>query len=682
MRFASLLIGLALAVGGLCRSYAGGQAGAPPPRLALLVGISDYDQTRPLPWRRLHGRRDVEELRRVLIERFGFVSPDIKVLIDSDATTDGIRKAFRIHLIERAVPGAVIVFHFSGHGQQVPDDDGDELDGLDESLVTYDAKSQRAADGAQTNLRDDELGRLLSELRARVNVAGRPPGSITVSLDSCASATGSRTLEPGLLVERGRPWDEALDGPRPPERHKGKVKGQVNWLLAGEAAARGYIFLSASQSNRTAKEVGDMGAFSLALVQALRGAKEATTYRDLFEQITVEMANTVREQVPQIEGDADLLLFRGLARPTTAHLLVTRVEGNKVTLPIGMLHGATVGSRFALYGAGANVGDARAQLAEAVIEKVEEATCTAVLTPENRNPAPDLTAARAIEVEHRFADHPLLLYVAGEKREVEQALAGFEVAQMEGASREHRDLRIETDGAGRLTLTRWSETVPLVALDVNPSLGARLREVLRREWRWHFVLRLNNPGSAARIDLRVVPVSAQTNAAGRVTTPPSLRTDVKSSGTLSFGEGEFFMLELRNRGREDLYVNVFDLSPSGAIGPLFPHPLVSGDNLIPADGRARLLPLPFVFRVKHPFGRWLVKLIATRSQVDFSPILQESVAGERYGELLQQIPAEMNPLARLLYSAATGTRVGVLSGVVPSRWTTSHVWYEVHPPAR
>lgn len=675
MKIAQLLLGMFLVVGALYRSLSAEPK--PPPRLALLIGIGDYDQTGPRPWRRLHARRDVEELRRVLVERFGFAGKDIKVLLDREATTEGIRRAFRTHLIERAAPGAVMLFHFSGHGQQIRDDDGDELDGLDESLVTYDARSQRAEDGARTNLRDDELRSLLSELRARVNLAGRPPGSITVTLDTCYSGTGSRAPEPGLLVERGRPWDVSLDGPKPPGGYKGKGKGRAGWLLAGEAVAQGYIFLSATQSDQTAKEVGDMGVFSRALVQALQSAQGTTTYRELFEQVLVHVANGVREQIPQIEGETDLLLFRGLARPTAAHLLVTRVDGDRVTLPIGALHGASVGSRFALYRAGSDVRDAAARVAEAVVKDLDEVTCSAVLTAATRSHARELVAARAIEVEHHFDNHPVRVYVEGDNGLLRELLAGLDGVLTEGVSREQHDLRTAIDNAGNLTLTRRSAAKPFATLPMNQETKARLREILRREWRWHFVLRLDNPSSAARIDLRLVPVVAQTNAAGRVVTPPRSRTDIERTGPLILCEGDFFMLELRNRSRDDLYVSVFDLAADGAISPLFPHPAVGGDNLIPADSKPRVIPLPFVFRVKRPFGLSLVKAIVTSTKVDFSPMLQEGVALERSGELIEQMPAIVSPLARLLSAAAGGTRAAELLGIAPSLWTTSHAWYEV-----
>ena len=41
-------------------------------------------------------------------------------------------------LIKGAKPGDSLFFHYSGHGSQVKDKDGDEIDGLDETILPVD----------------------------------------------------------------------------------------------------------------------------------------------------------------------------------------------------------------------------------------------------------------------------------------------------------------------------------------------------------------------------------------------------------------------------------------------------------------------------------------------------------------------------------------------------------------
>jgi hypothetical protein len=119
------------------------QAGAGPNKLALLVGINQYEDP---DIRALRGAlNDVDAVKDVLIGKFGFDEKNVLSLRNEQAKGDSIRAAFRTHLID-GVKGKqdVVVFYYSGHGSQVLDEpDGDESDGLDETLVPYDSTSCR-----------------------------------------------------------------------------------------------------------------------------------------------------------------------------------------------------------------------------------------------------------------------------------------------------------------------------------------------------------------------------------------------------------------------------------------------------------------------------------------------------------------------------------------------------------
>src|SRR5947209_6819646 len=130
--YSAVLLGC-LALPGLPRNGQGGAAAPAPVRRALLVGISHYARPGRNPaWWNLNGRNDVAEIRRVLQECYGFRPENIHVLVDAQATRAGIIRAFRDDLITPSRPGDTAVFEFSGHGQQVKDDNGDEADGMDE----------------------------------------------------------------------------------------------------------------------------------------------------------------------------------------------------------------------------------------------------------------------------------------------------------------------------------------------------------------------------------------------------------------------------------------------------------------------------------------------------------------------------------------------------------------------
>ncbi len=144
---------------------------------ALLVGINKYKMANS----DLSGCvNDVTNVRDSLIKFFGFTIDDIRVVTDERATKKAIMERLG-WLVKGAKAGDRMLFHFSGHGSQVRDRDGDELkDKLDEILCPHDM------DWDGTYIVDDELRKIFS---------GLPKGSaLEVLLDSCHSGTGTREL--------------------------------------------------------------------------------------------------------------------------------------------------------------------------------------------------------------------------------------------------------------------------------------------------------------------------------------------------------------------------------------------------------------------------------------------------------------------------------------------------------
>ena len=78
----------------------------------------------------------------------------------------------------RLPPGSVLLFHFSGHGSQIRDRNGDELDDhLDELICPHDMDWDDP-------LTDDEIGRYVAKVDPSVN--------LTIVLDCCHSGSGTR----------------------------------------------------------------------------------------------------------------------------------------------------------------------------------------------------------------------------------------------------------------------------------------------------------------------------------------------------------------------------------------------------------------------------------------------------------------------------------------------------------
>lgn len=107
---------------------------------ALLIGINYYDT----PSNKLNGCiNDAVNMRNMLIDAYGYDSNNIAVLRDDAA--DSINKPTRANILSNltaiiAQSGSLqeIWIHYSGHGSQMRDMNGDEKDGLDEFIVPSD----------------------------------------------------------------------------------------------------------------------------------------------------------------------------------------------------------------------------------------------------------------------------------------------------------------------------------------------------------------------------------------------------------------------------------------------------------------------------------------------------------------------------------------------------------------
>lgn len=165
----------------------GGQAAQAETKRALLVGISDYGNTKedPNKWANISGANDVALLSPLFNEQ-GF---KVMSLVDAQATHTGITAALK-KLSKDSKKGDVVYIHFSMHGQPFEDLNGDEEDGWDEALIPVDAQmtySEGVYDG-KNHLLDDELEVYFNDIRNNLGSEGQ----LFVILDACHSGTASR----------------------------------------------------------------------------------------------------------------------------------------------------------------------------------------------------------------------------------------------------------------------------------------------------------------------------------------------------------------------------------------------------------------------------------------------------------------------------------------------------------
>lgn len=250
---------------------------------ALLVGINDYPGT----FCDLMGCvNDVQNMHELLTSHFGFRTEDVSILTDRDATTINILKALEM-LVYEAKPGDLLVFHYSGHGSQVPDTSGDEKDRLDEVLCPVDL------DWRENVIRDDDLNRIFEPVPAGAHVE--------VFLDCCHSGTGFRAMNGTYRKHRFLPVPEKIMAPHAAVKSIKPIKPsnlQVLWAACRSSQYAADALLNGRYG----------GAFTTFLCDSIKASGSKISRSGLLKDLRTNLRKNGFKQVPQLET------VRGLKR--------------------------------------------------------------------------------------------------------------------------------------------------------------------------------------------------------------------------------------------------------------------------------------------------------------------------------------------------------------------------------
>jgi hypothetical protein len=266
---------------------------------ALLIGINKYQ----IAGADLRGCvNDVQDVSAALVECYGFKKSDITVLTDGAATKKAMQAGIKA-LLRDSKKGDVAVIHYSGHGSNVPDDNGDESDGRDEILCPTDLNWDDP-------LRDDWLRTTFDSMKAGVN--------LTVIMDCCHSGTNTRAFLPPDAPIKSRylpsPW-----GIGAVETGRSLPSKVTTGIRRSSPAARKTkdivkadlpeVLITGCRDTQTSADAfingRYNGALTYALVEAMRKGKTALTYNQLHDRATTVLKAKKFEQVPQLEGRTD-----------------------------------------------------------------------------------------------------------------------------------------------------------------------------------------------------------------------------------------------------------------------------------------------------------------------------------------------------------------------------------------
>ncbi|MCK7593027.1 caspase family protein [Pseudomarimonas salicorniae] len=602
-----------------------------PTRRALLIGVGNYADDGISD---LNGPSNDVAIMASLFgnETFGFT--DIVRLVDEEATRAGILAALDA-LAERSREGDVVAVYYSGHGSVVRDQDGDETDGLDETLVPHDASLDGAGD-----IRDDELGQRLAAISARTPL-------LTFISDSCHSGTNTRfsSVATRRFVDRGlepiAQTDASALSDRLPEIA----------TIAG-AQPDEYAYETVFENGET------YGALTHALVSVL-SSQTLSNYRSLEDQVSARVSARFPRQHPRFEGGGlERAVFGVTVVPTAPYVLAEPKGEREVVLQGGAPSGLLAGTRVEIFPPGTNDFTAARAVAEATVTDVVGARATARLSA----PAEIAPHSRARLIAGAFGAEATRVQIEASLPDELAAAVREEVAKLPSLALVDcsANLRVVAKG-GFLGIVGedGSLLTRTVAVD-EPDAAARLAGQLHDWARWRSIAAFSNPASRLPVRLHI----GRSATVGESPAPDSVAA------------GENVFLHIENLSPKAVWFVLLDLSSDGSIAVAYPPdgraeklPAQSRTPAIPAvfsvpPGRAHVDDTLMVIAATEEFPGWVFEQQAIRS------------AKSRLGSDCAQPPCVSSDLARLIAEHATALPRAMQTRPL-SEWSTARTQVRV-----
>jgi hypothetical protein len=312
-------------------------------RRALIIGIDKYpnlsDQAQ------LEGCvRDAREVAELLETHFGFPAGQMTLLLDEQATRDGILAAMEA-LAERVEENDAVVVHYSGHGSQrvALEENVSRAGVMEETFVAQDSGHE-----------DPHPNRDISsaELRDWLARMTKKTPNVTLILDCCHSGT----ISTARTWKDGEPRPVRIRQVKADMRRPDPSQKRLRDFNNGPASFVRHVTIAACRDTEFANELafddGSHGALTWSLLRELeslpRGA--CPTYRDIFEPVRSRVSEEFQfKQEPQLEGVRDRELF-GLDELVPMRFLpVLQREADRVLLGGGATCGVTEKSVWTIH---------------------------------------------------------------------------------------------------------------------------------------------------------------------------------------------------------------------------------------------------------------------------------------------------------------------------------------------
>ena len=175
----------------------------------------------------------------------------VSCLYDREATKAGISKALNL-LASQCKVGDIVYLHFSTHGQPFEDDNGDEDDGWDESIVPVDAPIEytKGKYEGENHLIDDELHKFCTRIRKAIGTKGM----LYVVIDACHAGKASMGIEEEVIRGTKAGFTRSGKYYRPQKLERGNF-----YQIPSSTSLGNVMFIEACRSYQVNKEIVEKG---------------------------------------------------------------------------------------------------------------------------------------------------------------------------------------------------------------------------------------------------------------------------------------------------------------------------------------------------------------------------------------------------------------------------------------
>ncbi len=552
---------------------------------ALLIGIGKYEVLPRLPG----AKNDIKLVRQVLISRYGFSDDNVEVIQDEAATRAGVLTSLK-KIVQEAGPNDVVYIHYSGHGSQVQDLNGDEPDDqLDETIVPQDGRTEGVPD-----ITDDELEAILSQLKTSQGV---------VVLDSCHSGTATRGLE---VRVRSVPADDRV------ALYK---KGGVRTRAIVPLNKHSYVLFSGAAAHEEALD-GPVdgryhGFFTHSLFKSLQAAPTGASTREIFagakrelKRIQNQFGRTSMPE-PQLEaskarieqpffpriGETQATAQTDSEAARRSWVTAQAQNGKDHVLVNAVALGADPGSVWAIFPDGETLFDPAKAQGFGVVKSVQEGHAIAKFSGDSQG-ITDKGRAIMIAPAPQSQHIPVrLLNVPSEQAKDLKRVLQHKLGEIQfvGAEQFARFLVDAKDHTWHVYSADGEKKILSLPISANPKALDPMAQVLVQSRNASQLLALENPASQINLDVRVVQVGQRGIAvvSDRMEAPVYRIRRAGDARSLSNS------LQLEVTTDTDCYITIVDVDAEGNVNVLFPNPYQNqnfyADGFVRA-GRSILLP--------------------------------------------------------------------------------------------